>query len=132
MSVQRRYTSRDLEDLPHVEGTRYEIINGELHASKALGLEHQHVCMVLGSALHVWCKSVGHGRAYGGPGLVFSEDNDVIPDVIWISLERLRVGRDAPGTSRSDRSWRLRCCHPDRRTSGATGSPSSVCTLAGA
>ena len=34
MSVQRRYTSRDLDLLPDVEGIRYEIIDGELHVSK--------------------------------------------------------------------------------------------------
>ena len=97
MSFQRRYTSRDLDRLPDVEGTRYEIIDGELHVSKAPGLEHQHVCIVLGSALHFWCVTTGHGRAFGGPGLVFSEDNDVIPDLIWISDARLRVGRNASG-----------------------------------
>ena len=85
MSVQRRYTSRDLELLPDVEGTRYEIIDGVLHVSKAPGLEHQYVCTVLGSALHVWSKTTGVGRAVGTPGLVFAEDDDVIPDVIWIS-----------------------------------------------
>jgi Uma2 family endonuclease len=97
MSVQRRYTSRDLELLPDVEGTRYEIIDGVLHVSKAPGLEHQYVCTVLGSALHVWSKTTGLGRAVGTPGLVFAEDDDVIPDVIWISKERLRAGRDASG-----------------------------------
>lgn len=97
MSVQRRYTSRDLDLLPDIEGVRYEIIDGELHVSKAPGLEHQYVCVVLGSALHFWCVNEGHGRVYGGPGLVFSEDNDVIPDLVWISVERLRAGRDASG-----------------------------------
>jgi len=97
MSVQRRYTSRDLDLLPDIEGVRYEIIDRELHVSKAPGLEHQYVCVVLGSALHFWCVNEGHGRVYGGPGLVFSEDNDVIPDLVWISVERLRAGRDASG-----------------------------------
>ena len=89
MSVQRRYTSRDLETLPHVEGTRYEIIDGELHVSKAPGLEHQYVCTVLIFSLHGWCASTGRGRVYGTPGLVLSDDDDVIPDLIWISEERL-------------------------------------------
>src|SRR3954447_16471731 len=95
MSVQRRYTSRDLDSLPDIEGVRYEIIDGELHVSKAPGLEHQYVCIVLGSSLHIWCVSDGRGRVYGGPGLVFAEDDDVIPDVIWITHDRLRIGRDA-------------------------------------
>jgi Uma2 family endonuclease len=97
MSVQRRYTSADLDQLPDIEGIRYEIIDGELFVSKAPGLEHQYVCVVLASALHVWCTTVGHGRAYGAPGLVFAEDDDVIPDLVWIGEERLAIGRDAAG-----------------------------------
>jgi Uma2 family endonuclease len=97
MSVQRRYTSRDLDDLPDIEGIRYEIIDGELHVSKAPGLQHQYVCTVLASELHIWCKSGGYGRVYGTPGLVFAEDDDVIPDLVWISEQRLSAGRDASG-----------------------------------
>jgi Uma2 family endonuclease len=97
MSIQRHYTSRDLDLLPDIEGIRYEIIDGELHVSKAPGLEHQYVCLSLGSLLHAWSMADGHGRAYGTPGLVFAEDDDVIPDIVWISLDRLNVGRDAAG-----------------------------------
>jgi Uma2 family endonuclease len=97
MSVQRRYTSRDLDLLPDIEGIRYEIIDGELFVSKQPNLKHQYVCTVLISALHVWCVSDGHGRVYGTPGLVFSDDDDVIPDLIWIGEERLAIGRDASG-----------------------------------
>ena len=97
MSVQRRYTSRDLDSLPDIEGVRYEIIDGELYVSKQPNLQHQHVCTVLIFALHGWCITAGHGRVYATPGLVFSDDDDVIPDLIWISEERLRAGRDASG-----------------------------------
>ena len=97
MTVERRFTSADLDCFPDVEGIRYELIDGELHVSKAPGLAHQYVCMSLGSELHTWTKSMGHGRVYGTPGLVFSDDDDVIPDLIWISMERLRAGRDASG-----------------------------------
>ena len=34
MSVRPKYTSRDLETLPDVEGKRYEIIDGDLFVSK--------------------------------------------------------------------------------------------------
>ena len=97
MSVERRYTSADLDSLPEIEGIRYEIIDGELFVSKAPGLEHQYVCTVLVSGLHVWSMSIGYGRVYGTPGLVFSDDDDVIPDLIWISQDRLAAGRDASG-----------------------------------
>jgi Uma2 family endonuclease len=97
MSVQRRYTSRDLEKLPNVEGTRYEIIDGELHVSKQPSLEHQYVCLALGSALHVWSLAHRTGRAYSAPGLVFAEDDDVATDLIWISDERLAEALDDAG-----------------------------------
>jgi Uma2 family endonuclease len=97
MSVQRRYTSRDLEDLPDVEGIRYEIIDGELHVSKQPTLGHQYVCVQLTVALALWVRTSGSGRVYGTPGLVFSDDDDVVPDLIWISEQRLSAGRDTSG-----------------------------------
>jgi len=97
MSVQHRYTSADLDILPEIEGIRYEIIDGELLVSKAPGLEHQYVCISLGTALHLWSLANPIGKAYGTPGLVFSDDDDVIPDLVWISAERLSIGRDASG-----------------------------------
>jgi Uma2 family endonuclease len=97
MSTYPKYTSRDLESLPDVEGTRYEIIDGDLFVSKQPSLEHQYVSLVIVSALHIWSQTSGLGRAYPTPGLVFDDDDDVVPDVIWISHERLRTGRDQAG-----------------------------------
>ncbi|MGE3912210.1 MAG: Uma2 family endonuclease [Chloroflexota bacterium] len=101
MSVYPKYTSSDLESLPNVEGTRYEIIDGDLFVSKQPALEHQYVCLELGTALHLWSKSTGLGRAYNAPGLIFEADDDVAPDVIWISHEKLRAGRDDAGHIRT-------------------------------
>lgn len=97
MSVYPKYTSSDLELLPDVEGTRYEIIGGDLFVSKQPSLEHQYACIEVSSALHSWSKATGRGRAFTTPGLVFAEDDDVAPDVIWISHERLASGRDGAG-----------------------------------
>ena len=97
MSVQRRYTSRDLDLLPDIEGVRYEIIDGELFVSKQPTLEHQHACVQLIIALGLWTRTSGFGRVYVTPGLVFAEDDDVVPDLVWISKERLGAGRDASG-----------------------------------
>lgn len=39
-----------------------------------------------------WNDMAHLGRVLVGPGLVFAEDNDVVPDVAWITVERwLRV-----------------------------------------
>ncbi|MCC7372071.1 MAG: Uma2 family endonuclease [Chloroflexi bacterium] len=97
MTTYPRYTSRDLELLPDVEGTRYEIIDGDLFVSKQPSLEHQYVCLVIGTALFTWSRATGQGRPYTAPGLVFDGDDDVAPDVVWISHQRLRTGRDAAG-----------------------------------
>jgi Uma2 family endonuclease len=89
VSVQRRYTSRDLDLLPDIEGVRYEIIDGELFVSHSPHADHQYACAVATFALHGWSRQSGLGRTLVGPGLVFSEDDDVIPDVVWSSWERL-------------------------------------------
>ena len=97
MSVQRRYTSADLEHLPHVEGTRYEIIDGELHVSKQPSWHHQRAGSRVCTALTNWNDETGLGEANEAPGLIFSPDNDVAPDIVWISKARLAGGLDRAG-----------------------------------
>ncbi len=85
MTTAFRFTSADLEQLPDIEGVRYEIIDGDLYVSRAPGEPHQYSCLSLGSALHVWSAQTGLGLTLVAPGLVFAEDDDVIPDLVWIS-----------------------------------------------
>jgi len=97
MSITRRFTSADLERLPDVEGTRYEIIDGELHVSKQPGWEHQYACTEAASALSIWNHDTRLGATFVAPGVIFAEDDDVAPDVVWISRERLAAFRDEAG-----------------------------------
>ena len=97
MSVSARFTSKDLEQLPDIQGIRYEIIDGELYVSKAPGWEHQHALGRTYQSLQTWNDRSGLGLALVTPGLVFAEDDDVIPDVVWISLERLAAVVDRAG-----------------------------------
>jgi len=99
MTVQRRYTSADLDILPEIEGIRYEIIDGELFVSKQPSWHHQDVCDEVCGALRRWSRETRLGRAVGAPGLVFrdDEDDDVIPDVVWISSARFPGALDAAG-----------------------------------
>lgn len=101
MSLYPRYTSSDLELLPNVEGTRYEIIDGDLYVSRQPSWEHQFACTVVVSALQNWSRESRLGWASIAPGLVFAEDNDVAPDVVWVSRERLRTARDEAGHLRA-------------------------------
>src|SRR5437868_11027011 len=85
-----RWTTADLENLPErVDGTRYEIIDGELYVSRQPDLNHQDVCANVLVPLRQWSARTGSGKAYFAPGVIFAEDDNVAPDVVWISRERL-------------------------------------------
>jgi Uma2 family endonuclease len=91
------WTSKDLERFPADLGLRYEIIDGELHVSTAPSFAHQYACAGLVEALRVWSRATGLGVALSAPGLIFTPDRDVIPDVIWISHARLQGALNEAG-----------------------------------
>ncbi|MBD2041571.1 Uma2 family endonuclease [Microcoleus sp. FACHB-672] len=91
-----RWTTADLELLPD-NGTRYEIIDGELFMSKSPHLNHQRTCGRIYRELDIWSQFSGRGESFINPGIVFSEANNVEPDVIWISNERLALLVDDSG-----------------------------------
>jgi Uma2 family endonuclease len=97
MSVSRRWTVADLEEIEPVEGERYEIIDGELFVTHAPSWRHQFPAGRLNTALDVWSEQTGRGTTFQVPGLVFSRNDGVIPDLIWISWDRLRAAEDSAG-----------------------------------
>lgn len=92
-----RFTSADLELLPDIAGVRYEIIDGDLYVSRQPDEAHQYACTVLTFALHGWSIQTGTGLTVPAPGLVFAEDDDVIPDLVWISHRQRALARDEKG-----------------------------------
>ena len=88
MTQSLRWTSADLELLPD-DGKRYEIIDGELYVSKQPHWYHQLVCMDLAFPLQHWSRETGAGVVNGAPGVIFADDDDVAPDLVWVSKERL-------------------------------------------
>lgn len=88
MATTLRWTSSDLEAMPD-DGKRYEVIDGELYMSRQPHWHHQYACSELIAMLHNWSKETGKGQVNFAPGLIFAEDDDVAPDVVWISNERL-------------------------------------------
>jgi len=91
-----RWTTADLEALPDpLDDTRYEIIDGELYVAKQPSLEHQYACGELYAALRAWSEQTGQGLAVLAPGVIFAEDDNVAPDVVWISHQRLRAALGA-------------------------------------
>jgi Uma2 family endonuclease len=91
-----RWTSHDLELLPD-NGKRYEIVDGELYVSKQPDWHHQYICLRLGAILDAWSRETKAGMANSAPGLIFADDEDVAPDVVWISRERLATALKSDG-----------------------------------
>jgi Uma2 family endonuclease len=96
MALAEKFTSTDLALMPD-DGKRYELIEGELYVSRQPSLEHQYTCGRLFKFLDDWDMETGLGATIPAPGLIFAEDDDVAPDVVWISRERLTNARDAAG-----------------------------------
>jgi Uma2 family endonuclease len=88
MSTAVRFTSADLEGFPD-DGKRREIVDGELIVSSQPHYYHQLLGDDLVFALNTWGRPRGAGRATSAPGLILSPEEDVAPDVVWISSARL-------------------------------------------
>jgi Uma2 family endonuclease len=91
-----RWTTRDLELMPE-DGNRYEIVDGELYVSKQPDWHHQIVCGKIFAFLERWNEHTGKGIAAFNPGVIFSSDNAVVPDVVWISYDLLAIALQADG-----------------------------------
>ncbi|MEO6723841.1 MAG: Uma2 family endonuclease [Blastocatellia bacterium] len=87
MEAVLHWTSADLKSLPD-NGNRYEIIDGELYVSTSPRYEHQRACNRIWRMLEDWSQQTKAGEPFTGSGLIFTGDNDVIPDVVWVSRER--------------------------------------------
>lgn len=92
-----RWTIADLELLATDEWKRYEIIDGELFVTRAPHFKHQASAGKIHARLLEWCESTGNGEPIIAPGVIFSDADNVIPDVIWISNQRLAQVVDAEG-----------------------------------
>ena len=91
-----RWTIADLELFPD-NGNRYEIIDGELFVTRAPHWKHQKACARIIIALGLWSQNTGLGEVVPAPGVIFSDTDAVIPDVVWASNDRLSVLLDEAG-----------------------------------
>jgi len=96
METALRCTSADLAVLPE-DGKRYEIIAGELYMSRQPHWHHQYACVKLCTALDSWSMQTGAGQVNLAPGIIFADDDDVAPDVVWISHARREAALGADG-----------------------------------
>ena len=91
-----RWTVDDLELLPD-DGSRYEIVDRELYGSRQPDMQHQLVCTRIASLLDLWSSQTQSGLAISTPGIIFTNDNAVVPDVVWISYKRYATALQADG-----------------------------------
>ena len=91
-----QWTTADLDLLPD-DGRRYEIIEGDLIVTRAPHWKHQNSSVKIAMALERWSIQSGAGETAVNPGLVFSETDSVIPDVVWASFDRLATMLDDAG-----------------------------------
>ena len=93
-----RFTTADVEALPdRLDDARYELIEGELSVAKQPHWDHQLIGVMLSGALLDWSLRTGLGVPNAAPGLIFSPEDDVAPDVVWISHARLDQGLGEDG-----------------------------------
>ncbi len=78
----------DWENSPD-NGNRYEIIEGEVFVSTAPRFIHQLLIIRIAGALRDYLKQNPIGEVLPTPGVILSKKDAVIPDVIFISRERL-------------------------------------------
>jgi Uma2 family endonuclease len=96
MTTSLRWTSADLEVLPD-DGKHYEIVDGELYVSRQPHWDHQMVSGQIFALLQSWSLETHAGRASIAPGVIFAEDDDVAPDVVWASAARLATALSTDG-----------------------------------
>ena len=83
-------TVSDLDLMPDDEN-RYELFEGELFVSRAPGLPHQRVLTNLLILLALHLKEHPVARLWPNPGVIFDNFNAAIPDIVFVSSERIEA-----------------------------------------
>jgi Uma2 family endonuclease len=91
-----RWTAADLDLLPE-DDRRYEMIDGDLLVTPAPHWNHQIYSGRLFACLDDWSEKTGLGQSTIAPGVIFTDADNVIPDVVWASNERLADSLDEAG-----------------------------------
>jgi Uma2 family endonuclease len=93
-----RWTTADLYLFPEpLDDTRYEIIDGELFVTTQPATQHQFSSGQVTTELEIWNRQAGLGIVLPAPGVIFSDDSNVAPDVVWLSAARYEALVDEGG-----------------------------------
>ena len=128
MSLEKiQWTTADLDLFPNAD-TRYEIIDGDLFVTKAPHWKHQSVADNICTSLKLWSRQTGLGQAVTSPGIIFTNADNVIPDVVWATNERLEAILDEAGHLTGAPELIVEVLSP-RRNPGAKRSSAKAKTL---
>jgi Uma2 family endonuclease len=90
--TQIRWTVRDLDLFPDpIDDTRYEIIGGELFVSHQPHWRHQMATTRIIFAVEGWSAESGSGHVLDAPGVIFSQEDAIAPDLVWIASDRFAL-----------------------------------------
>lgn len=93
-----QWTTRDLAVMPDDDGwKRHEIIDGELYVTRAPHIRHQGTGGNIHFELEAWSRKTKLGKPFQTPGVIFTSTDAVIPDVVWVSQNRLENCIDDAG-----------------------------------
>jgi Uma2 family endonuclease len=93
-----RWTVRDLDLFPDpIDDTRYEIIGGRLYVSHQPHWRHQMSTARAIFEIQGWSEEAGAGYVLDAPGVIFSQEDAVAPDVVWVSADRFSFVVDDDG-----------------------------------
>jgi len=82
-------TVADWEAMPHANGNRYEIIEGELFVSRSPGLTHERVLWKLILLIGNFLETSPVGEGVANVGVILSDISAVIPDLIVFLNEQV-------------------------------------------
>lgn len=96
----RLFTADELLRLPD-DGSRYELVEGELKRMSPAGADHSEIALLIGASLLSHVKKHGLGRVYGADGgFLLQQDPDTVraPDVGFVAAARsMRTSKFFPG-----------------------------------
>ena len=90
MARQVMLTVTDIESMPD-DGNRYEVIDGEFFVSTAPSWFHQYALGRLFAAMIFYLEKNPIGEVAFGVGVIFDQFNGVIPDLVYLSNERMKT-----------------------------------------